>query len=108
MHPNKVGVQAANGQRQGDHEQPQSAWNIYNESSFSGTTVLLHRKIISITTSSYGQCHSNCIAEPDGRQPFPLLIRSGQGSWDVVHQKEIAIYAEHLPGSENIRADWES
>ena len=59
-----------------------------NESSFSDTTVFLHRDIISISTPSHGQCHSDCIPEQDGRQPFPLLIRSGQGSLDVVHQKE--------------------
>ena len=49
---------------------------------------ILHKEIISVSTPSHGQCHSNCISEQDGRQPFLLFIRSGQGSLDVVHQKE--------------------
>ena len=28
---------------------------------------LLHREIISISTPSHGQCHSDCIPEQDGR-----------------------------------------
>ena len=59
-----------------------------NESSLSGITILLHRKIISIITPSHGQCHSDCISEQDGRQPFQLSIGPSQGSLDVVHQKE--------------------
>lgn len=88
MHPNKVGVPAAKGQTQGtmDSHRTVETYKLFrNESSLSGTTVLLHWEVIGISTNSHGQCHSDYIPEQDGRQPFPLLIRSGQGSVDVVH-----------------------
>ena len=59
-----------------------------NKSNLSGIIILLHREIISISIPSHGQCHCDCISEQDGRQPFPLPIRSGQGNLNVLHKKE--------------------
>ena len=57
---------AAKGQTQGtmDSYRAIGTYTLFrNEGSLSGITIILYRKIISISTPSYGQCHKGCISE---------------------------------------------
>ena len=59
-------------------------------------------------TFTFGQCHSNLIHQKDGGTHSSLLSDLAVEMWKWCLQKGVIIHAEHLPGTENIRADWES
>ena len=53
------------------------------------------------------QRHSNSLPEQDGWYPFTCSQLTAE-VWNWYIKRDITIHAEHLPGRENVRADWES
>ena len=56
-----------------------------------------------------GQCHSNCLHQQDGGGTHSVHL-SGLAVeiWNWCICRNITVHVEHLPGLENVRADWES
>ena len=55
-----------------------------------------------------GQCHSNCLVSRTGGTYSMRLSDLAVEIWNWCICRNITIHAEHLPGLENVRADWES
>ena len=73
--------------------------------SLSSPKVICSAGEINLNSPSIGQCDSHCVFEQDGRYSLKASIQIG--STGLV-ERNITIHAEHLPGKQNVQADWES
>lgn len=55
-----------------------------------------------------GQCNGNCVHQQTGGSHSQILSNLAIEIWLWCMERKINLHAEHLPGQQNIRADWES
>ena len=61
---------------------------------------------LSTSTSEAGQRHSDRLPEQDGGSHSRSLSDLAVHIWTWCLKREITLHAEHLPGIENVEADW--
>ena len=81
---------------------------IGNESSGNSSEIGYKGQVKSSRTCKSRQCYSNQIHKQNGRDQISKSDKHSKTNMGILPKKEITLTAEHLPGSLNHIADWES